>query len=660
MKYRNMLFKKINHNLFYVVALFINIYGCMASSTVAAIDVNLSSHASADFLAIPTLQLLQPIKLEDNVSLYQTNDNEYLFGEDFSSNEFQKDESEKIFKIGFEFQGPNICPWGKGIKELKTKPIFTVEKDGRKLWDLTIDWTAPEFITAPFSNSEENLLMDCMKSMELSFGVLKKLNKKNDHKKGFFVTFHKWIYGEHDSEENFPLPGKRSRINNNTSIIGLEELLENHGMNLIVLKHEYISKTLEMSPDWEPSLQPQVTIQHKIESNAALMLSLMASKENLKKGIEKYFLRFHDKASNNTEFKFRKALSSFLVEGNDNLFSFNTKTLEIPTRIDKMSGFLFYFNFYCISLAGADKLDEETKQKYDDQIPRNFFKYFTHHGQVNAKLLTTFLLRNPFSEIYKSINTDGYIFKDVYKNRVSTSFIERMSENFNFLSYGEYYSDSHDQLMDLSHLGEYIDNISNEEKKCLEAGVVMLTSVRKFNSLMKIYDNDDVEQNETVKDIFANYFDLLLDSIDNPTTRYDFDPESLSIHKNKTNYDLFSPPYFLTQDDSMGAYKDTSKIDPEYGEVIMEFRGLADIGTYALLRMNLDPTTCYKKFLTQEIVSGVSEKISFGNQALKLFNFVKEELILPVIFLNEEIFNDPYKINQLPEEIFGSVVFAVV
>lgn len=101
-------------------------------------------------------------------------------------------EQDKKFKIGFEFQEANhLCSWAKDMIDIQKKPIFTVSKNGRKLWTLVIDWQDLEFVTEPFTNNEWSELEECIESIELACNILKILIEK--YKKE--VSFKKWIFG---------------------------------------------------------------------------------------------------------------------------------------------------------------------------------------------------------------------------------------------------------------------------------------------------------------------------------------------------------------------------------------------------------------------------------------------------------------------------------
>ena len=454
-------------------------------------------------------------------------------------------------------------------------------------------------------------------------------------------------------------------------IEGLRSHLIKRGLTLDILKPEYLSEIIEMPYNWKPIFKPQVTIQHKLESNIALIMALLCSKEDLKKEERYYILNKQPKEMPYDESILKKALYSFVTP----FFIDSNETLRIPARIDPANSFLLFFNYCCFSMAG----NLENIKDIEEKIPEGLFQSFKTSGQVNAKLRTTFMWRTPFSEIYKNINktappaekpygTEGTLsssekslrkslsecgsniglseltgtavnkssskknFKDIYMEYIKKDFIDDMSRNFQYLSYGDYYNNI--EITSLSSLVVCIDNISEEEEECLAAGVLMTASLRKFNKLVKIRDDNDLEINETVKEIFTHYYDHLIDSISNPTVRYDFEPHlnkktlepNVScIRQSKTGYDLLSPPCFLSQTDSMGAYKDSSKIDPEYGELIVEFRALNTVGTYALSKMEMN--SFHKdSFLSKHLCGGLFKTITLAEQACKFFNFINAEL----------------------------------
>jgi hypothetical protein len=102
------------------------------------------------------------------------------------------EELQKLFKIGLELQESNhLCPWGIDEESVQNKPIFSVKKGDRHLWDITIDWNDLEFVTSPFSNLEEDLFDSAIESIHIACDTLSALSKEFKETNGS-VTFKKW------------------------------------------------------------------------------------------------------------------------------------------------------------------------------------------------------------------------------------------------------------------------------------------------------------------------------------------------------------------------------------------------------------------------------------------------------------------------------------
>ena len=352
------------------------------------------------------------------------------------------------------------------------------------------------------------------------------------------------------------------------------------------------------------------------------MMVLSYSKENLIKENEHYLLKKNPEEISYYESLFRKALCSFSTP----IFTDSNENVKIPVRNDPLNSFLLFFNYSCISMSQFKY--EECTGPSNYEINNLIESCLEGTGQVNAKTSTPFMWRRPFSEVFKQVNTgqNQNNFRDIFYKLCSPDFVKLMPLYFEHMSYGEYHYNTNGRICDLTPLIEHINNILPGEIECLKRGVLMTASIGKLDSSIKIYDINGIQLSKTIADTHSNSFFCTLDSISNPTTRYDFEPNNLCVCQSETSYDLLSPPRYLSPTDSMGAYKDSKLINSEYGELIVEFRGLRNIATYALSRMGLERGIYKDQFLTKPLFAGLFKRFTLADQACRLFDFIKMEL----------------------------------
>ena len=78
--------------------------------------------------------------------------------------------------------------------------------------------------------------------------------------------------------------------------------------------------------------------------------------------------------------------------------------------------------------------------------------------------------------------------------------------------------------------------------------------------------------------------------------------------------DMLSPPWFLDKENSMGGYTKDEEYDiHEYGEAIIEYRGINDVGSFFMEKANFHGMM-EGRFLT--------EPIQIVSQGVKLFDFL--------------------------------------
>jgi hypothetical protein len=86
------------------------------------------------------------------------------------------------------------------------------------------------------------------------------------------------------------------------------------------------------------------------------------------------------------------------------------------------------------------------------------------------------------------------------------------------------------------------------------------------------------------------------------------------VAKEDEVHDSLSPPWLLEPNNSMGRFKKDEEIDKNYGEAIIEVRGIKNIGGWCLDKLKVDKSRSAGKFLT--------DPSSFTAQGMSLFRFL--------------------------------------
>jgi hypothetical protein len=136
---------------------------------------------------------------------------------------------------------------------------------------------------------------------------------------------------------------------------------------------------------------------------------------------------------------------------------------------------------------------------------------------------------------------------------------------------------SGDSPTDLSYLvGLFNPDFVSENREILNSllkrGILSTTMIRNFHpEKVGVRTLDGSEK--TPQQIFEAYPQQSVQSIQDPKVRYIFDREHGWISEQAFQYDNLSPPWFLSDDDAMGFYKqsDLQEIQ-KYGEAIVEIR----------------------------------------------------------------------------------------
>lgn len=142
----------------------------------------------------------------------------------------------------------------------------------------------------------------------------------------------------------------------------------------------------------------------------------------------------------------------------------------------------------------------------------------------------------------------------------------------------------------MANPADIVDNLEGLLKRgILSTGMIRHLDPAKVH-IISITNLHDVSLKPAI--LFKNYFSHVIQTVDNPSTRYDlmFAGNSISIQEAKSTADSLSPPWFMNQDFSMGSIKDTNNFEPQYGEAIVELRQIKDASKSALEDMKLSPS----------------------------------------------------------------------
>lgn len=484
-------------------------------------------------------------------------------------------EQSQLFKIGFEFQeSHHMCPWAIEAPEIQSIPIFSVCQGDRVLWDLTIDWQDLEFVTMPITNNELDILKITMCSIQIACNALVELNEKANSNAD--VTFKKWV--------NY-----------------FAKLLQGHDdptiKRLSIKQHPIYSLSLGSFKFPAPygsrfnfEFQPQVTIQHHLESSINLCLGLLVEDityqedrgviEVEKSGILKYFVQ------------------------NNPLFStenVHADSVSFQKRTTPQEGFLFLHMITCIDL---------TREKRPEVVPcgdlniscsteqtQTMCLLHFGGGQVNAKSSVNFLSRRPFSSMWRDIETNQS-YAIFLTEKVKKEFLDALTTKFDQINYGEIFFTEEGKRMDLRQC-DFAQQLQDPNIQfLLGQGTLSLEFIR------------------TVDPYFLlNYFAQVVKSVSDQkfTQRCVFDKTTKTLKLIKTVHDILSPPHLTSEKDSMGAFKDDSKLDLKYGQAIVEFRGISNIPESAIKRINKlvnleDDTAMKNNFLSQDFSLDVNIK----------------------------------------------------
>lgn len=541
------------------------------------------------------------------------------------------DQTSNVFKFGIELQeGTRLCPWADGEMRFQKEPIFSVSKGGKKLWDLVIDTRDIEFVTVPFSNHDRILLNECMEAIEIACDVLSNLNRNNKYPGS--VTFKKWINGESKGESILTDDGQieESRIDM-LHIAGFQERLKTpfsvdlKGAYFLIISNALMTPGSKANAQWVPTFKPQVTIQHKLEKSIPLFLSLfcfdakLAVSQLQDEDWNSYVVNYSKERE-----KFRINRIATTVEIIDTLSNLIIDGAETPdelcfeSKTSAIDGLLFLHTYTCICLASSGTSDENYNIK-------ETLRCFLSGRQVDAKRNLGLLSRRPFFVMWRDISDSvDEPFSIIHRKKLSQAKQQELANKFPFINYAEEYIDNiNKRRMDLSLLQNSFDSPSPSLLLLLKNGIISTSMLRKMRVGDIRSESDSFSTVIRAAEIFSNYYDGVVASVDNPVSSYQFNLATRSIERVECEVDALSPPYFLSHNDSMGAYK--GDINTSYGEAVIEIREIENIGSYALAFMEM-PIDLKGLFLTN--IRRNEEDSSLRDQVNALFSFLEMKLRL--------------------------------
>jgi len=284
-------------------------------------------------------------------------------------------------------------------------------------------------------------------------------------------------------------------------------------------------------------------------------------------------------------------------------------------------------------------------------------------GQVDAKGTLSLMSRRPFSDMWKDIanayekeiNLEsflelykaGMMHNNVFSHRFAYALGQSgAAEELNYImpNYGEEYFTSNGTPRDLTFLvdfftPEFKDKCSDVSCAFLKKGILSTVMIRNFDpKRVKIIKEDRVITPQTV---FASYVMQAIETTHQPSVRYEFDLEQKELKETSSTFDTLSPPLFLRNEDSMGAYKeyDRSKVHA-FGEAIVEMRLAKNIPvSYLKTKLGLEATTSSQRAVPDKFFL-TNVNFSLEEHATLLFKFLTE--LKSENFFCSEYINDIY------------------
>lgn len=541
------------------------------------------------------------------------------------------------FRAGFEFQmNGKLCEWALDNQDLQKVPIFTIEKEDRKLCHVELDGPDIEFVTKHFSNEERPWLVACMEGIKAVIDVTKnQLDSKPE------ISFNDWI-------------GFLSDIT--TVQIKTTPFFDQ-------IKERTIKK-LNPSVSWEPSWQPQMTVQHPLQSTILLCNTLFSSSPDMQSLIKQstptgissdtalaglLFLTAHEMVGMTNSYlmplhqnhllDLAMALTMYF-HGQDltvqNLLQLSINALSAPelkelethTLMRPYVAAMFEKNtnkqmsllsklpmedpfiqkaFVAVSNIGTfASIANDAEFMYKAILIRDTYESFNTVHQFDAKRWTNFMSRRPFAHmLHEILNEDDFIVSDAFSKSIlskagdflnafnnNISFADELPNGFYLANYAEQFYDEHNHPLSLEALLEFFSPTIRDNiflKNLLENGVFS-TTMFSVMDMEKIVPNAIITPaaKELIKEILTpEYTTVALNSIEQPKNRNflhiakedsSIKIDAIPLADTDLPLDLLSPPFLLDKSDSMGRYRKGAfhqKYAPRnFGSAIVEFRNI--------------------------------------------------------------------------------------
>jgi len=482
------------------------------------------------------------------------------------------------FKIGFEFQeSSGLCPWAKDDNNIQKQILFSIKsiKNDQKLWHLVIDTNDIEFVTRPFSNDEETDLQQCIDSIISNFDILKKILIEQKQ-----VTFDSWLLlvEQNLSDSNCYLRKKD--------------------------RYKFVQDQNITLPDNHENFRyaPQVTIQHPLEYTIPLYYSLFGFESS-------HMLQF------NSSLPLKNTFSNYINNCNYRAI----QQLAIGYQ-KKLNGLVFLHALTLVCMTPTDDEDGEALQETEDNL--------LNYAQVDPKMKLPLMSRRPFSNMFKDLKSDkdyATYFQEVMLDNDGFQDFFEVPKLFNKTNYAEQFFEESGKILDLSFFKNFLTDdfkalFGNAVDRLLSQGIISTTLLR------NVKDDFKLNEKSSIQNLFDHYYQLAVTSVASPKHFYrininnNMNTEDLAKDQNQllqeidSLYDVLSPPIFLDLKNSMGYFKNDDKIDKDYGEAVIEVRGISNVKEWFLRKCQLD-----------EKLSGIFLKDpgkDLSNQALKLFKFL--------------------------------------
>lgn len=397
------------------------------------------------------------------------------------------------FRIGFEFQlNGKLCEWALNNKSLQKQPIFIISSKNIELCHVELDGPDIEFVTKHFSRNEKEQLIVCMSGIRAVIDVTK---SKLDSIPA--INFNEWL-----------------------GLLSTIESVQIKTTPFFDLVKERAIKKLNPVAPWDPSWQPQMTVQHPLQSTIGLCNTLFLDKPSMQTLIKKsiptdispntalaglMFLVAHEMAGMTNSYlmplhkdrllDLSMALTMYF-HGQDhtvpNLLQLSINALSDPGLKELETHPLMRACLAAIfeqdrqkqeELLSSLPMDDPFTQKafvsisnlgtfvpiannsefmYKAILLRDTFESYSDAHQFDAKRWTNFMSRRPFSHMFREIlDGKGRVVSDEFsKSTLHTtgSFLRLFNENISFA----------DQLPNGFHLANYAEEFLDENNHPLD------------------------------------------------------------------------------------------------------------------------------------------------------------------------------------------------